>query len=200
MAEEMRGQVLLDASTFTDDPELGDGRLVPEAGPPVVDEDRGVALGRPRVVQAPLDDVLPPCDDRDIPRNICLEIDIHHDTVLVEGEVIPLHGRGLPDPEPPLIDERDHGPVIAPVTGLVETLDLFGGQHLGGGLGHWIVRRDLDPPHFLLGEFQVLVFNQPDEELFQDPHEIVLGVLSEGFAFRTLPVFECLDAIVNIDD
>jgi len=151
MAEEMRGQVLLDTGTFADDPELGDGRLVPKAASPVIDEDRGVALWRPGVVQAPLDDVLPPCDDRDISRNVRLEIDVHHDAVLVEGEVAPFHGRGLPDPETSLIDECDHGPVVAPVTGLVELLDLLGGDHLGSGLCHRVTRRDLDPHHLFLG-------------------------------------------------
>ena len=145
MAEQMWGQVLLDTGTFTDDPELGDGRLVPEPGLPVVEEYRGVALGRPGIVQTPLDDILLPSDNRDISRNVCLDIDIHHDAVLVEGEVAPFHGRGLPDPEAPFIDEGNHGQVVALVTGLVEKLDLLGGDHLGGGFCHRVVRRDLDP-------------------------------------------------------
>ena len=196
--EEMGSQALLDPGTFPNDPELGDGRLVPEERSPVVDEDRCVSFRSPGIVQPPLYDILHSCDDRDVPRDVCLEIHVHHDPVLVEGEVLPLHGPGLADAEASFIDEGDHGPVVAPVACLVETLNLLRSYQLGRGLGHRVVRRDLDPHHLLFGKRGELVFHQPNKELFQDPDEIMLGVLSERSALRSISILQGLDAVVNI--
>ena len=196
--EEMGSQMLLNPSTFPNDPELGDGSLVPEERSPVVDEDRSISLRSPGIVHAPLYDILHSCDDRDISGDVCLEVHVHNDPVLVEGEILPLHGRGLANAEASFIDEGDHGPVVAPVACPVETLNLLRSYHLGSSLGHRVVRRDLDPHHLLFGKRGVLVLHQPDKELFQDPDEVVLGVLSKGSALGGVSVLQGLDAIVDI--
>ena len=175
--EEVWGQALLDPGTPAEVPELGDGCLVSQGGPPVVDEDRGVSFRGSGVVHPPLGDVLLPGDDGDIPGDVGLEVHVRDNPVLVEGEVLPFHARCFSNPETPLVDHGNHGPVVAPVAGLVEELDLLRREHLGCGLGHRVGGRDLDAHHLLLGEWDVLVLDEPDQELFQDPHEVVPGVL-----------------------
>jgi len=196
----MRCQALLNASPFAKSLELGDGCLVPEERSPVVDEDRSVSLRSPGIVQSPLYDILHSCDDRDVPRNVCLEVHVHHDPVLVEGKILPLHGRGLAYAEASLINEGDHGPIIAPVACLVETLDLLRRNHLGRGLCHRIVGWDLDSQYLLFREGGVFVLHHPDEELFQDPEEVVLGVLCERSALGGVSVLQLLDTAVDVRD
>ena len=180
MAENMRGDMLLDPGPLRKSLELHGHGPVCEGRLVLRDEDRHLVGDRfCRVIILPFCQGLAGHNEPDVPGLAGLEVHVRDDAPLVEREVAPFHSPDLTDTEPALVEHHDNGPVTAACAGAHHRGDLFGREQVRGNFGHGLVMGCLEGLEFLFRNRDVLVLDEPEVELFEDDHMVGDGVLHE---------------------
>ena len=195
MAEDMRGNMLLDSGPLRKALELHGHGPVGKCCLVFGDEDRHFVRNRfCRVIVLPFCQGLAGHDEPDVPWLTGLEVHIRDDAPLVEGKVAPFHPPDLADAEPAFVEHHDDGPVAAAGAGADHRGDLFGREQVRGDLGHGLVMRGLEGLEFLFRDCDVLVLDEPEVELFEDDHVVGDRVLHELPAPLAPAGFQCRNA------